>query len=161
MKTKTIIKYSVKFYIVSFLLEIFCLLMSAIGFSVLLVENKWLWAIFYVLFFVIAVVGLSFTLYDFQWVVIDSTHISAYNIFGLVKKLELSKIKTVITTNVTAFGVKSYSKNIPCIVVSCRKSLRASEINDAYNKKKHSYVIFPDSADNRQILNRAVETIII
>ena len=107
---------------------------------------------FFVLIFAISAVGFVLTLYELQWVVIDSTHISAHNIFGLVKKLEISKIQAVIKINAMVFGLKMYTKRFPCIAVSYRKSLRASEIDNAYNKKKYYYIIFPLSEDNRQIL---------
>ena len=151
-KMKAVIRYPARFYIASFILDISGLLISAIGFSLLLGAGEIFVSVLYLLFFAISAVFLVLTLYETQCVIIDCTHVCAYNIFGLVKRLEISKIETVINTNAAAFGIKMYTKRFPCIAISHKKSLNASEIESAFNAKKRPYIIFPDSETNQQIL---------
>lgn len=151
---KNIIRYPAKFYIVDLAICSLGLLISATGFVILLIAKNILWSLIYALIFVAMVVLFIFALRNMQWIVVDSTHIYAYNIFGLIKKLEISRIKTAVYINVSAWGLKGYTKRFPCIALSQRKSLAASEIKDAYNAKKHSYVVVPDSEEARQMLGR-------
>ena len=147
------IRYPIKFYLYDLILCFSALIISIIGFCVLLVGKNW-WAGGYAIFLLISAIELFNTICNIQWIKIEDGYISAYNIFGLVKRLELSKIQTYATVNAVAFSVKVYHKRYPCIVISHRKSLNKSGIENAYNKKKNPYVIFPYSEENKLILEK-------
>jgi len=147
------IKYPIKFYLFNLILCSSVSIFSIIGFCVLLIEKNW-WAVAYAIFLLMSVIELFDTFYNIQWIKIDDEYISAYNIFGLVRRLELSKVQTCTTVNAVAFSAKVYHKRYPCIVVSHRKSLNKSRIENAYNKKKNPYVIFPYSEENKLILEK-------
>lgn len=142
------IKYPIKFYLFDLILCSSVSIISIIGFCVLLAQKNW-WAVAYAIFFLMSVIGLFDTIYNIQWIKIDTEYIAAYNIFGLIKRLELSKIQTCTTVNAVAFSVKVYHKRYPCIVISHRKSLNKSRIGNAYNQKKKPYIIFPYSEENK------------
>ncbi len=142
------IRYPIKFYLYDLILCFSVLIISIIGFCVLLVGKNW-WAGGYAIFLLISAIELFNTICNIQWIKINTEYIAAYNIFGLVKRLKLSKIQTCTTVNAVAFSVKVYHKRYPCIVISHRKSLNKSRIENAYNQKKKPYIIFPYSEENK------------
>ena len=145
------IRYSIKFYLFDLILCIATLVVSAFGFFTLLDSNV-LWAVLYAMIFLISAVGLFCAICDIQWLKIDDEYISAYNIFGLVKRLEISKIQTVVEIKADAFGWKTLRKSFSCIVLSCRKS--KSSVDNAFNKKKNPYIILPYTEENKLILEK-------
>ena len=147
------IKYPIKFYLFDLILYSSLFIVSIIGFCVLFVGKNW-WAVGYAIFFLMSVIGLFYTICNIQWIKIDDEHVSAYNVFGLVKRLEISKIQTCTTVNAVAFSAKMYHKLYPCIVISHRKSLNKSNIENAYNQKKKPYIIFPYSEENKTVLEK-------
>ena len=147
------VKYPIKFYLFDLILCSFASIVSIIGFCVLFAGKNWL-AVAYAIFFLMSVIGLFYTICNIQWIKIDDEHVSAYNVFGLVKRLELSKIQTCTTVNAVAFSTKAYHKRYPCSVISHRKSLTKANIENAYNQKKKPYIIFPYSEENKTVLEK-------
>lgn len=151
MSMSNVIKYPIKFYLFDLILCITTLVISVFGFFTLLDSNV-LWAVLYAMIFLISAVGLFFAICDIQWIKIDAEYISAYNIFGLIKRLEISKIQTVVEMKADTFGWKTLRKSFSCIVLSCRKS--KSSVDNAFNKKKNSYIILPYSEENKLVLEK-------
>jgi hypothetical protein len=149
------IYYPLKFYIVDLTLDVFILMMCIIALRVLAGSGTILAMVAYGLFLLMSLFDLTATVWNIQWIEIDKGTLCVRNIFGLVKELELSKIKTVKITNARAFGLKMYSKYFSCIVISHRKSLRVCDVKDAYNHKKSPYVIFPNTDRNRRLIKTA------
>ena len=147
------IKYPIKFYLFDLILYSSVSIVSIIGFCMLFVGKNW-WAVAYAMIFLMSVIGLFDTICHIQWIKIDDEHVSAYNVFGLVKRLEISKIQTCTTVNAVTFSVGMYHKRYPCIVISHRKSLNKSNIENAYNQKKKPYIIFPYSEENKTVLEK-------
>ena len=145
------IKYPVKFYLFDLILSITILVISIFSFFTLLDSNV-LWAVLYAICFLISAAGLFFAICDIQWIKIDDKYISAHNVFGLVKQLEISKIQTVVEMKLAAFGWKTLRKRFPCIVLSCRKS--KPTVDDAFNKRKNPYIVLPYSEENKLALEK-------
>ncbi len=147
---KDVIKYPVKFYLLSFVLDIFGLVWSITALVMLGAEGHIWGIVLYLLFLAVALMGLGFDLYELQWIEIEGGVIRARNIFGVVKELELAKIKKHFRIHAVAYGVKTYNKYFYCIVLSANKSLPRSSVSDAYNRKRNRYLILPDSEENRR-----------
>ena len=151
MSMANVIKYPIKFYLFDLILCITTLVISVFGFFTLLDSNV-LWAVLYAMIFLISAVGLFFAICDIQWIKIDDKYISAHNVFGLVKRLEISKIQTVVEMKLAAFGWKTLRKSFSCIVLSCRKS--KPTVDDAFNKRKNPYIVLPYSEENKLALEK-------
>ena len=147
------IKYPIKFYLFDLILYSSVSIISIIGFCVLL-TGKNLWAVAYAIVLLIGTLGLFDTIYNIQWIKIDNECITAYNIFGLVKRLEITKIQTVVTVSAVAFSIRMFHKLYPCIVISHRKSLNKSGIENTFNKKKNPYIVLPYSEENKLMLEK-------
>ena len=117
-------------------------------------EHTWI-TVIYVVLLLIFFVSLCITISHVQWAKIDDDTISVKNIFGVISKLEIFQIQTIKVVTAVAFNIKMYSKSYSCIVLSSRKSVRPCDIHDAYNHKKAHYVIFPNTARNKQLLQKA------
>jgi cobalt-zinc-cadmium efflux system protein len=87
------ITYSAKYYIVDSILTVLGLTISMITLFVLDECVHWLIWLFYVIFTIISILGLFLLLWNIQWINIDNRNVSAHNIFGTVKRIEISEIK--------------------------------------------------------------------
>lgn len=150
---KTIV-YPAKFYIVDVL---FCIvgLASSIIVPFYLDENTHfiIW-IFYGVLIAITLIDFFFILWDIQWINIDNENVCARNIFGIIKKINLSSIQTIKERNARAWGIKMHSTYYPCIVISSCKTINT--VKDSYNHKKSNYIIFPNTNDNLQTIQDAI-----
>lgn len=151
------ITYSAKFYIVDFVLSAIGLTISSIVLFVLDKSVHWLIWVFYSIFAGISLFGLFELLWNIQWVNIENNNICAYNIFGMIKKIDISKIQATKVMNACAWGLKMYSKRYSCIVISSRKKINSCDIEDSYNHRKCYYIIFPNTGANLQELKDAYE----
>ena len=147
--------YPPKFYLFGLILNVLCIAMAIVALVTLVPsEHTWI-TIIYVVLLLIFFVGLGITISDIQWAKIDDGTICVKNIFGVISKLEISKIQTIKVVPAVAFNIKMYSKSYSCIVLSSRKSVSACDILDAYNHKKAPYIIFPNTVHNKQLLQKA------
>ena len=149
------ITYSAKFYIFDTVISAFALSFSSIALFILDKSAHPLIWIFYSAFALLSLLNLFFTLWNIQWIDIIGDEICARNIFGVIKRLNISKIRAVKAVSARAWRVKMYVKRYPCIVISSRKRINLCDIEDAYNHKKRYYIIFPDTPDNLQKLKDA------
>jgi hypothetical protein len=149
------ITYSAKFYIFDIILSAFVLTFSSIALFILdKSAPPLIWA-FYGILTLFSLFDLFFTLWNMQWIDIIGDEICARNIFGVIKRLDIPKIRAVKAVRARAWGVKMYVKRYPCIAISSRKRINLCDIEDAYNHKKSYFIIFPDTPGNRQKLKNA------
>ena len=151
------ITYSAKYYIFDSILTVLGLTFSIIALFVLDESAHWLIWVFYGIFAVISLFQLLDLLWNIQWIRIDNNNICAYNIFGMIKKIDISKIQTVKVINARAWGVRMYSKYYSCIAISSRKRINSCDIQNSYNHRKGYYIIFPNTYSNLQKLKDAYE----
>ena len=76
---------------------------------------------------------LFFLLWGIQWITVDGASICARNVFGVIKRIEMSNIKTARTFNVTNHIIRGYIKFYPAIVLATRKTLNLCNVGDMYN----------------------------
>jgi len=147
--------YPPKFYLFGLILNVLGIAMAIVA-LVTLVPSEHTWVmVIYVVLLLMFFVGLGITISDIQWAKIDDGTICVKNIFGVISRLEMSKIQTIKVVTAVAFSIKMYSKRYSCIVLSSRKSVRVCDIPDAYNHKKAPYIIFPNTVHNKQMLQKA------
>ena len=91
------------------------------------------------LFFFYLIVSVK----QIQWIIIESDCLVVKNVFGLVKKINYSKIKKAYIDNLKIYGAKGFIVRKQYIVLSTNKSLIKSNVQDAYNSKKNNYVVVP------------------
>ena len=90
--------------------------------------------------FLIMFIGLALMdLYQIQWVEIDDNNIVAKNIFGVIRKIEIRKIKKAYIDNVAIVSFKHFEIRKKYLVLSTNKSLVKADV-DAYNHKKKKYI---------------------
>ena len=149
------IVYPPKFYLFDLILSLFGIAFSAIAFYVLDKGAPWLIWIFYFGVAAISLYVLFSTLWNIQWICLDKAAVSAHNVFGLIKRLEFSKVQSAKEVDAYAFGIRTYSMHYPCSVVSSRKNINRSDIEDAFNHRKSYYVILPFTNESVQMLQSA------
>ncbi|MBQ8343660.1 MAG: hypothetical protein IJV68_08220 [Clostridia bacterium] len=135
-------KSNIKYSIHNLLLYLPGTLFALIGFIVCINENI-LVSIIYGVLLCIFLFGLFISIKDVQWYKVNNGYITVYCIFGVLKKIQLKEIKTVFKVNAHIFGLKMLAVYRPHIVLSNLKSIRKSNINDAYNNRKNKYIILP------------------
>ena len=133
------LKYSIWQFIFSLIFTVPTLIGTIICFK----ENDLLFAIIYLLVFIIALILLYFSIKDIQWFEINSNSIIAKNIFGIIKKIEIYNVKKAFVENARIFSLKMLSVNKMCLVISLNKTIIKANIENAFNKKSYSYVIIP------------------
>lgn len=133
------LKYSIWQFIFSLIFTIPTLIGTIICFK----ENDLLFAIIYLLVFIIALILLYFSIKDIQLFEINSNRIIVKNIFGVIKKIEINNIKKAFVKNARIFSLKMLSVNKMCLVISLNKTIIKADIENAFNKKSYNYIIIP------------------
>ena len=133
------LKYSIWQFIFSLIFTIPTLIGTIICFK----ENDLLFAIIYLLVFIIALILLYFSIKDIQWFEINSNSVIVKNVFGVIKKIEINNIKKAFVKNARIFSLKMLSVNKMCLVISLNKAIIKANIENAFNKKSYSYIIIP------------------
>lgn len=108
-----------------------------------------------VLWIVIGLIITVFAAYNVQFATIEDGYIRVRNLFGLIKEMKLSDIKRAVYADALVVMVKNFQKRRPSIVLSHEKSFRVCDVNGAYNRKKHPYLIIPYTSDSANILKEA------
>lgn len=149
------ITYPAKYFIFNSILVAIGLTFSITALFVLGESVSWIIWVFYGFFAIMSILCLFFLLCNIQWINIDDSNVCVRNIFGTVKRIEISKIKAMKVLNARAWGIKMYSKYYSCIAISSRKKIKQADVEDAYNHKKGYYIIFPNTNGNMQKLQEA------
>lgn len=129
----------------SFIISIIVLIFICIGLIVLAIGNEWIPFGSYIILLVMGYVYFFLSLIDLQWFKVIEDKIVVNNIFGLIKEINYINLKKAFVINETIFSIKMLSITKPYLVLSNYKSLQKSQVNDAYNRKKHKYIIIPFS----------------
>ena len=109
-----------------------------------------------VLWIVLGLIITVFAAYNVQFATIEDGYIRVRNLFGLIiKEMKLSDIKRAVYADALVVMVKNFQKRRPSIVLSHKKSFRVCDVNGAYNRKKHPYLIIPYTSDSANILKEA------
>ena len=140
-------KTNIKYSIVDLIFWIIGLSISLIGFIVLVTARHFWGSVGYFIFFLISVIMLLSSIKNIQWFDITNGYITVYCPFGIIKRVELTRIKKTFKTNATIYNIKTYSVRRPHIVLCLQKSVAKSRIEDAYNRKKKPYIIIPYSTE--------------
>ena len=156
----TRIFYSAKYYIHESISALLGLTISIISLFILDKNVHWLVWMFYGIFCVLSVLSLFFLLWDIQWIDIDEDSICARNVFGTIKRIQLSKIRAMKVLGAYTWGIKTYSKYYSCIVISSRKKINVCDVKDSYNHKKSHYITFPYTYSNMQKLTDAYKKVV-
>ena len=108
-----------------------------------------------VLLIVLGLIIMAFAVYNVQFATIENGYIRVRNLFGVVKEMKLSDVKRAVYTDALVVMVRNFQKRRPSIVLSHNKSFRVCDVNGAYNRKKHPYLIIPYTSDSVNILKEA------
>lgn len=128
-----------------FIFSLIMLILICIGLVVLAIGKEWIFFGGYIIFLVIGCAYFFLSLIDLQWFKVIEDKIVVNNIFGLIKEINYINLKKAFVINATIFSIKMLSITKPYLVLSNYKSLQKSQVNDAYNRKKHKYIIIPFS----------------
>ncbi len=127
----------------NFIFSVMCLIPMGIVTVVLAKAKEWIWLIIYALFLVMTCVYFFISLINIQWIKILDDKIVVRNLFGEIKQLKYADIKKSFVAKKSIFSIKMLSINKPYIVLSKYKSLQKNQVGDAYNGKKHKYIVIP------------------
>jgi hypothetical protein len=89
---------------------------------------------------------------NIEWFKIDSNKIIVRNIFSVIKEVDYQNIKKGFIINATIFSIKMLGITRPYLVISSIKSLIKANVEDAYNSKKHKYIVIPYSGKLEQLI---------
>ncbi len=135
---KTNIKYSIYELLASVIL-----FPTFLIFLIVSIEfGHWL-LIFWVAFLCVEVFVLYDAIKNIQWFDVKNGNITVHSPFGIVKSVPLNQIKGAFSINAVIFWSKAWEFKRPHIVLCLTKSVKKSEITDAYNRKKRKYIIIP------------------
>ncbi len=139
---KTNIKYSIYsliFWIISF---------PIIGLGLfVMIADKSLFSIFYAILFAISLLMLIGSFQNVQWIDIKDGYITVHSLLGVIKRIELIQIKKAFRTNAEIFRIKALSIKRKHIVLCLNKTVIASDVTNAYNKKKNKYIIIMNTKE--------------
>ena len=145
-------KTNIKYSIVDLIASIIVLSISLIGFIVLVTARHFWGSVGYFIFFLIAIIMLLSSIKNIQWFDINNGDITVYCPFGIIKRVELNRIKKTFKTNATIYSIKIHQVRRPHIVLCLQKSVTKSRIENAYNRKKKPYIIIPYSTETEILI---------
>ena len=143
-------KINIKYSIYDLLFSIVSVIISSIGFFVL-IGQSWFF-VFYGVLLCGALFWLLRSIQNIQWFDIKDGHITVYSPFGVVKSAKLSQIKKIVKTRAVVFGFKGMTIRREHIVLCLIKSIKMADIEDAYNRKKKKYIIIPYTAETEHMI---------
>lgn len=138
---------NLKHSIWSLIFSIICSVPFIVLLIVCIVEKETWITLFYFFFAAMCLFLLVISIMDVQWANINNDKIVIHNIFGTIKEIEYVNINKAFIINATIFSLKMLGVHKKYLVLSNYKSIRKSQIGDAYNRRKYKYVIIPFSTD--------------
>ena len=139
-------KTNIKYSIYSFIFSIIFFSASSLGLF-MMIADKSLFSIFYGILFAISLLMLIESLQNIQWIDIKNGYITVHSLLGIIKRIELIQIKKAFKTNVEIFGIKALSIKRKHIVLCLNKTVKASDVTNAYNRKKNKYIIIMNTKE--------------
>ncbi len=144
-KSKSTLKYKILSLIFSFSLTCLCGYAIYLGIK----EYDTLLILLPSLFFLLSSFYFTISLYNVQWIVFSEDCISAFNIFGLIKKIPYKNIKKIIFLNLSFESIKSLNIMYrECVAICELKSALKGSIDSAYNNKKQRFIVFECTNEN-------------
>lgn len=128
------------------------LIFSILGLFVIIDSGNIIGIILYSLLFLVFLFYFLYCLSNIEWFKIDSNKIIVRNILGVIKEVDYQNIKKGFIINATIFSIKMLGIRRPYLVISSIKSLIKANVEDAYNSKKHKYIIIPYSVKIEQLI---------
>lgn len=138
---------NLKHSIWSLIFSILCCLPGFIGLTFCVVTKETWITLFYFLFAAAGLLLLVISIMNVQWANINNDKIVVQNIFGTIKEIEYVNIKKAFKINATIFSLKMLEIHKMYLVLSNYKSLKKSQIEDAYNRRKYKYLTIPFSTN--------------
>ena len=138
---------NLKYSIWSLLFSIICCVPCLIGLIVCIAAKETWITLFYLLFLASGLFLLVISIINLQWANIYNDKIVVRNIFGIIKEMEYVNINKAFKINATILSLKMLRVRKECLVLSNKKSLQKSQIEDAYNRRKYKYLIIPFSTN--------------
>ena len=77
------------------------------------------------------------------------------NVFGCVKEQKIAQTKRAFFMDAVVFQLKGLRQTAPCIVLSAKKSLKICDVEQAFNRKRYSFVVIPYRAENVKMIKDA------
>lgn len=105
-------------FVYNFLFVAPVFIMTIVALVVGVRSNNVLIIIGYSLFFCCSGTMLVCILSDIQWVRIDESKLSVYNVFGRIKEYDVTKTKKVFLIDAVCFSLKGIRKTTPCRALS-------------------------------------------
>lgn len=143
---------NIKHSIWGLLLSAIGLILFSIGLIVMIESKNIIWIIIYSLLFLVFLFYFLYCLSNIEWFKIDSNKIIVRNILGVIKEVDYQNIKKGFIINATIFSIKMLGITRPYLVLSSIKSLIKANVEDAYNSKKHKYIIIPYCSKIEQLI---------
>jgi hypothetical protein len=143
---------NIKHSIWSLLFSAIGLILCSIGLIVMIASIDIIWIILFSLLCLVFLFYFLYCLSNIEWFKIDSNKILVRNIFSVIKEVEYQNIKGAFITNVMIFSIKMLGIRRPYLVLSTVKSLIKANVEDAYNSKKHKYIVIRYNVKIEQLI---------
>ncbi|MBE6944444.1 MAG: hypothetical protein E7453_09405 [Ruminococcaceae bacterium] len=152
-----LMRTNIKHSIFDLLFWIIGLLISLMGFIVLLTDNtntvRYVCGIvIYGTLLLISIIMLLHSIKNVQWFDISDGYLTVYCPFGIVRQVGLNEIKKAFKANAVIYGIKMLSVRRPYIVLCIKKSVTKGCVNEAYNRKKNPYIAIPYSIETEAFI---------
>ena len=130
-------------------------ILSVVAFIIGLQSKDTLILIFYGVFFCISCSLVVLAIYNTQWTEIKNQTFIVRNVFGCVKEQKIDQTKRAFFMDAVVFQLKGLRQTAPCIVLSTKKSLKIRDVEQAFNRKRYSYIVIPYRAENVKMIKDA------
>lgn len=131
---------SFKYSIFPFIFSILFVILTILG-LVIVFNYSIIGTILDILFLVMAIYFFVITLINIQMFKLTNNKIIVKNIFGVIKEVSYSDIKRIEKMDTTVYSLKMMNIKKNSIILFLNKSVKESQIEDAYNRKKNKYIV--------------------
>ena len=132
-----------------------CVIISVAAFMIGLQSGDAFVLIFYGVLFLIGGSLVVLAVYNIQWIEIRDQSFVVRNVFGCVKEQKIAQTKRAFFMDAVVFQLKGLRQTAPCIVLSAKKSLKICDVEQAFNRKRYSFVVIPYRAENVKMIKDA------
>lgn len=108
--------------------------------------------IFYLFMLALGIFGVVDFLLNWQWVIVAGERISVRCVLFEIRSIPISKIKRCWVCKARMNYIRGWTLYRDCIVIDTAKTRKKHTIPDGYSSRKHRYIIFPDTLENRLAL---------
>ena len=149
-------KTNIKYSIIKIVFWCIAFAISLIGFIVLFIDveknHSELWVIIsYGAFAFISLMMILYSIKNIEWFSIADGYLTVYCPFGIVKHVQVAKIKKAFKINAAVYSIKMLAVRRPHIVLCFSQSIK-EEPMDAYNRNKKQYIIVPYTPETESLI---------